>query len=117
MENKFVIGQTYKDNDGYEWDITDSKGLAEKIFRLQPNEGFDFTTGKDEEFDIYETNYRAEQVDFYDSEIVLLGGYGGYTLSVNKPTYVEVLKLVHDFYNAFSLHRDEFVFISKRATE
>jgi len=113
MGKEFKVGQTYKDNDGYEWDITDKEGLTERIWQLSAGEGFDFATGIYEEFDIYETNYRVEQIDFYDSEMVLIGGYDGYTVSVYKPTHKEIEDLVHQFYNAFSLHRDEFVFISK----
>jgi hypothetical protein len=113
MEKEFKVGQVYKDDYGYEWDITDKAGLTERIFRLSDGEGFDFVTGKNEEFDIYETNYRAEQINFYDSEMVLIGGYDGYTISAYKPTHKEIEDLVHQFYNALSLHRDEFVFIQK----
>ncbi|MDD4565713.1 MAG: hypothetical protein PHE79_09615 [Eubacteriales bacterium] len=112
MSRGFVKGQIYKDADGYEWEITDKQGLVDKIWSM-PLGGFDFATGKDEEFDIYETIYRAEQYDFCDSEVVLIGGYGGYTISAYKPTHKEIEDLVHQFYNAFSLHRDEFVFIRK----
>lgn len=72
------VGKTIVDGYGYSYVVADKQMLIKRICDLKPGEGFDWADIDD---DSAGTSYRAEKLKWTDSIIVLIGGYGGETIS------------------------------------
>ena len=80
--------------------------LLQAILSLEKGQAIDFCydVEENEEQEYTEVDgigwYCADKISFYDSDLIMIGGYGGYTFCVNDNEYgrADLKDLINDFF-------------------
>jgi hypothetical protein len=112
---KYKINDVFVDSYGYKHYVSNKDSLIKKCCNLRVGEEFDWN-----EFDDGEvlTSYRVEKIEWSDSVIILVGGYGGFTLShcCEDRMYCDeydIVEMVDKFFNNRCIVDKEIILISK----
>lgn len=115
------IGKLVVDGYGYSYIVADKAMLINRICDLKPGEGFDWA---DIDNGNGGTSYRAEKLNWNDSIVVLIGGYGGVTEScyLDDETFSGtcsscdtdfIESAVNQFFTTRCIDKTESIFIAK----
>ncbi|SEU09192.1 hypothetical protein SAMN05443270_3069 [Lacrimispora sphenoides] len=111
----YKLNDVYVDGYGYEHYISNKELLIEKCCNLEVGEGFDWN-----EFDDGEvlTSYRVDKIEWHDSVVILIGGYGGFTLSCYCESEkccdkYDITETIKEFFDNRVIDSDEIILISK----